>query len=136
MPTGVRSAADAAFGYLAAAFTAGAIVQVFLAGLGVFGSHGAGVDTASSLDAHRAWGDVLGIVAVVLLLAVVARSSRAAIAGALALAVLTEVAQHGLAALGAHHAWAGGLHATDGVLIPVLAGGLAAGALRDRRGAR
>ena len=136
-PTGVRAVADVAFGYLAATFTAGAVVQVFLAGYGVFGASGAPVDVARSLDAHRAWGNVLGIVAIVLfLVAVLARTSRFAVVGALVLAALTEVAQHGLAQLGNQHSWAGGLHAADGVLILVLGGWLAISALHERESTR
>ena len=51
---------------LALVFLAGAVVQFFLAGLGVFGE--------TSYDAHRAWGDALLIISLVLL--VMAFTSR------------------------------------------------------------
>jgi Family of unknown function (DUF6220) len=76
---------------------------------------------ASSFDAHRAWGEILGALSVVLLiLAPVARASRRIVLETLLLAVLVEVAQHGLAAVGDSNKWLGGLHALDGVVILLL----------------
>ncbi len=117
-----RRSAAAAFGLLAAAFAVAVVLQVFLAGLGVFGARGVSLEHATSLDAHRTVGDALGIVAVVLfLLGLLARSPRRVLAATFALALLTEIAQHGLAQAGLHHSWAGGLHAADGALILLLA---------------
>lgn len=45
---------------LALVFLAGAVVQFFLAGLGVFGS--------TSYDVHRGWGDALLVISLVLLI--------------------------------------------------------------------
>lgn len=45
---------------LSLVFLAGAVVQFFLAGLGAFGE--------TSYDVHRAWGDALTIIALVLLI--------------------------------------------------------------------
>ena len=118
----VRDIAQPAFAALAAAFVVGVVVQLFFAGLGVFGADGLSVDRAGSLDAHRTWGNVLGIAAVALFaLAVLARAGRRQLVATAGLAVLTEVAQHGLAAAGVQHSWAGGLHAADGAVILLLA---------------
>ncbi|MGH3491996.1 MAG: DUF6220 domain-containing protein [Sciscionella sp.] len=123
---GARRVAEVATGYLAAVMTVGVIVQVFLAGMGVFGLDGADVEKASSLDPHRTLGNVLGIVAIlVLLTALAARRSWVVMLTAFVLAVLTEAAQHGLASAGNDHSWAGGLHAADGLLILGLAAWLA-----------
>jgi hypothetical protein len=56
-----RGAAAVAFSVVAAVFTLGVLVQVFLAGMGVFGAHGAAIQQADSLDAHRTWGNALGV---------------------------------------------------------------------------
>ena len=54
---------------LALLFLAGAVVQFFLAGLGVFGE--------TSYDAHKIWGGVLTVVSlVVLILAIAGRGRR------------------------------------------------------------
>ena len=131
-----RPRAAAAFGFLAITFAAGVVVQVFLAGLGVFGAHGATLDHASSLDAHRAFGDVLGVVAIVLFVWSLPGMPRRLVATTLAIAVLTEVAQHGLAQAGLRHSWAGGLHAADGALILLLGVYVTVTARRAQREAR
>ena len=123
--SGTRRGADTAFAYLAALFSLGVLAQVMLAGRGVFGLGGDSVEDASSLDLHRDFGHILGIVALVMLiLALVARTSQQAIWGSLVLVVLTEVVQTLLAEGGDDHAWVGGLHALDGVLILLIGLGL------------
>ena len=60
---------------LAYLFIAAVVLQVFLAGIGVFGNWHAGAD--SNLDPHRALGNILMLVALVLfILAVVGRMGR------------------------------------------------------------
>src|SRR3954470_7495302 len=116
--SGARRGADTVFAYLAALLVLGVVVQFFLAGLGVFGLDGKSVQDASSLDPHRALGNILGAVALLLLIAaLVARSSKAAIWGSVALVILVAVVQVALAGGGEHHDWLGGLHALDGVII-------------------
>jgi hypothetical protein len=111
--TGYRRVADVAYGYLLAAFVLGVLVQIFLAGVGAFGRK-----QAHSFDPHETFGHALGIGAVVvLLLALVAHRSRRTMIWAAVLALLTEVAQNGLAAGGRALAWIGGLHAFDAALI-------------------
>jgi hypothetical protein len=91
-------------------------VQIFLAGLGAFRTEAVGADTAFA--AHRSFGFALaGAALVVLVLALVARAGRVAVAGAAALVVLTGFAQSLLAGLGDDHALYGGLHAFDGLAI-------------------
>jgi Mn2+/Fe2+ NRAMP family transporter len=117
-----RRGADTAFAYLSALLVLALLVQIFLAGFGVFDLNGTKLDDADSFDAHAALGHILGIVAVVMLiLAIVARTSKLAIWGSLALVVFIEVVQSMLAGAGEDHAWVGGLHALDGGLILVFA---------------
>lgn len=123
--SGWRRGVDRVFVYLMTLFFVGVLVQVFLAGVGAFGDHAAKVENASSFDPHRSLGFALGGVAVVLLiLALLARVSRATWVGALVLAVLAFVVQSALAGGGDNNKWVGGLHAFDGMVILLLSGWL------------
>jgi hypothetical protein len=134
---GFRHGADVAYGYLAGLFVLGVLVQVFLAGVGIFGINARKVASATSLDPHRAWGSVLMLVSLVLLvLALVAWRSLATVISTFVLAVLVIVAQSGLAAAGESNKWMGGLHALDGMLILLLSLWLTFAARRRRRAAR
>jgi heme A synthase len=94
---------------------------VFLAGVGVFGINALKVANASSFNAHRDWGAVLELTALVLLiLALVARESGRTMISALVLALLAVIAQNALAGLGDSNKWFGGLHALDGIVILLL----------------
>jgi bacteriorhodopsin len=136
LPPGLRRGADRAFAYLAALFFLGLLVQIYLAGVGVFGDHVKQVEDATSFEAHRNFGFALGIVALVLLvLALLARVSQAVVISTLVLAVLAIVMQSLLAAAGDDNEWAGGLHALDGIVILLLAGWLT-GAAHRREAAR
>ena len=129
--TGARRAVDVAYGYLAAFFVLGVLFQVYLAGVGIFGINSAKVANASSLDAHRAWGAVLMVLSLILLiLALIAWVSRATVTWTLVLALLVIVAQTALAAAGDSSKWIGGLHALDGMVILLLSLWLA---IRARR---
>jgi len=129
--TGWRSGVDRAYAYLAGLFVIALLVQVFLAGVGVFGDHARKVANATSLDPHRALGSVLGMVAIVLfLVALAARASRLTVVGAFLVALLTLVAQNALASGGDSNKWIGGLHAFDGMLILLLSIWLAGAAHR------
>ncbi|HEY9243661.1 MAG TPA: DUF6220 domain-containing protein [Streptosporangiaceae bacterium] len=131
--SGLRRGADLAYGYLAAVFVLGVLVQVYLAGVGVFGSNGRKVADASSLDPHRMWGSVLMVLAIVLLiLALAAWQSAGTVLSTLLLAVLVTVAQTGLAAAGDSNKWLGGAHALDGMIILLLSLWLAIAAWRRR----
>ncbi len=134
--TGWRARVDQFYAYLMAAFVVAVLVQVFLAGVGVFGDHSVKVANASSFDPHRALGSVLGLVAVVLfLVALAARASRATVVGALILALATMAAQPALANAGDSNKWVGGFHALDGMLILVVSVWLT-GAAHRREAAR
>jgi hypothetical protein len=116
---GGRRRVDVVYGYLAALFLLGVLAQVYLAGVGAFGHKEKG---DGAFNPHESLGNVLGIVAVVLLvLALIARESKRTVIASFVLALLTEVAQHGLAQGGHSDKWVGGLHAFDGMLILGLA---------------
>lgn len=123
--TGARRQVNVAFNYLAALFVVGIFVQIYLAGVGVFGEHNLKIENASRFDPHRAVGEVLGLIAVIMLiLSLIARKSRNLMIGALVLAILVEFAQHALAAGGDSNKWVGGLHALDGLIVLGLGGWL------------
>ena len=132
--TGARRAVDVAYGYLAAFFVLGVLVQVYLAGIGIFGINSAKVADATSLDPHRAWGTVLMVLSLILLiLALIAWVSRVTVIWTFVLAVLVTVAQTALAAAGDNSKWIGGLHALDGMVILLLSLWLAITARRRRK---
>jgi hypothetical protein len=135
-PGAARRAAESAYGYLMAFFVLGVLFQVYLAGVGVFGINARKVANASSFDPHRAWGSVLMIVSIILLvLALIAWHSVRTVLASFLLAVLVVVAQIALAAAGDSNKWAGGAHALDGMLILLLSLGLAVAAWRRRTAA-
>ncbi len=109
------------------------LAQMFLAGLGAFHRH----DTPGvGFGPHEDLGNALGIAAVVIfLVSLVARASWRTVVCALVLAVLTEVAQHGLAQFGKDNQWIGAVHALDGMFILLLAAGLAFTSIRRVRAA-
>ena len=134
---GARQAVDVAYGYLAAFFVLGVLFQVYLAGIGIFGINSAKVANATSLNPHRAWGTVLMVLSLILLiLALIAWASRATVVGTFVLALLVIVAQTALAAAGDNSKWIGGLHALDGMVILLLSLWLAITARRRQTAAR
>jgi hypothetical protein len=119
--TGWRQKTDTAYTYLSGLFFAGVLLQVFLAGVGVFGINDLKVANASSFNAHRAWGFILMLTSLVLLIvALAAWQSARTMISAFVLALLTVIAQNVLAALGDSNKWVGGLHALDGMFILLL----------------
>lgn len=136
-PGAVRHGIDVAYSYLAGIFVLGVLLQVYFAAIGIFGiSAGEGAG-ASSFDLHRGWGAILMIIAVVLLiLALAAWQSRAAVIGTFVLAVLAGVAQSLLASAGDSNKWVGGLHGLDGMVILLLSVWLALTGWRRTRAAR
>lgn len=89
--TGLRAAAFALYKVGIALFAVGVLVQIFLAGLGIFDSPLAATDGASNeLDPHRTLGTILTQpgAAVLLLLAVIARPGVRIVRGTVALVVL------------------------------------------------
>jgi hypothetical protein len=120
--SGARSTAHMIFAGLAAITALAVVVQVFLAGVGVFGIDAKTAEDAASFDPHRVLGEIIGGLALLLLVAaVVARASKRAVWGAIVLFLLAEFAQHALASGGDSNKWVGGLHALDGIIVLLLA---------------
>lgn len=114
--TGYRRGADLAFGYLATLFAVLGLVQVYLAGSGVFGH---------DFDSHVFMGRILSALALlVLLLALVARRTKLVVASAFVMTLLAAGATSALASSGWSHEWLGGLHALAGVAAVAIAGSL------------
>src|SRR3984957_7799960 len=130
---GARRPLDVAYGYLAAFFVLGVLVQGYVAGIGIFGINSAKVANATSRHPHRAWVTVLMVLSLILLiLALVAWASRATVIWTFVLALLVIVAQTALAAAGENSKWIGGLHALAGMVILLLSLWLAIPARRRR----
>jgi hypothetical protein len=129
--TRVRARVDVVFLWGLALFLVAGLVQIFLAGLGIFEFKGGKLADASSFDAHRMLGFAMGGVAVLLVIvAAVARASRRTITLSVVLALLSTLMQSVLAAVGENAAFFGGLHAVDGLLILGIAGYLHGAARR------
>jgi hypothetical protein len=130
-----RRGAFRAYRWALLAFLLAGVVQIFLAGLGVFRLQGeglaAGGDTAFA--PHRALGFTMaGIALLILVLAVIARPGARAVFLSAVLVLLTSLMQSLLAGLADSHAVYGALHALDGLVILGIAGFLYASA-RQRR---
>ena len=136
----LRLRAATGYRWLLLVFLVAGVVQIFLAGLGVFHLHAYGLDAAagdSALAPHRVLGFIMGGIAIVILvLALVARPGARAIAWAIVLIVQTDVLQSLLAGLGDDSAVWGGLHALDGFLAIAVAAYLYGKALGLSRGDR
>lgn len=118
---------------LVALIAAACVVQIFLAGRGAFGIHGAvKLDDQKSFDPHRALGEVIGGLAVLAFVAALVYWRDKRLLGAtFALALMAEVLQH-LFSL-PKHPWVAGLHALDGLAILGLSAVLAHQAWRGKR---
>jgi hypothetical protein len=133
--TGVRRGAFTGYRWLLLTFLLLGIVQVFLAGLGVFDLDGQplGTESETAFDPHRTLGYLLAPIALlVVVLCLVARPGRREIVLSVALLLLVGVAQSALAAVGEDTPLFGGLHALDGMLILGIAGVLHARTRRPR----
>jgi hypothetical protein len=124
----MRTFAGAAYRWLITAFTLCIVVQFFLAGAGAFGQQlGASapnLEDQKSWDAHRAFGFVILLLAILLLVACLAWwSERIWLMLTFLLGLLTFI-QVPLAAAGEHHRWVGALHPGNASLILLLAGWL------------
>jgi hypothetical protein len=120
--SGAGRTADKIFAWLAALTALAVVVQVFLAGVGVFGIDAAKPEDASSFDPHRALGEIIGgLTLLMLIAALIARASKRVMWTSIVLFLLAEFAQHGLASGGNSNKWVGGLHALDGVVILLIA---------------
>jgi Mn2+/Fe2+ NRAMP family transporter len=132
----VQRAAYQVWRVLIALIAAACVVQIFLAGRGAFGIHGsAKLDDQKSFDPHRALGEIIGLIAVLALIAAIVHwRDKRMIGVTFALAFMAEILQH-LFAL-PKHPWVAGLHALDGVAILALSAWLAHQAWRGRSSAQ
>ena len=123
----VRNGAWILLRYVTALFVVGVIVQFFLVGYGLFDmKHGATIDNAKSLDAHRAVGFLLSDIGAVLILilVLVAWPQRKLLVQWIALAVLAFV-QGILAGAGFNHWVIGMFHPVNALILLGLSGYLA-----------
>ena len=124
----MRTFAGAAYRWLIAIFVLCVIVQFFLSGSGAFGQKLGGsaphLEDQKSWDSHRAFGLVLLLLAILVLVACLAWwSERIWLLGTFLLALLTFV-QFPLASAGEHHRWIGALHPANAGLILLISGWL------------
>lgn len=121
--SGGRAAADRVFMWGWLVFLLAGLVQIFLAGMGVFDLTGEKLADAGSLDPHRTLGFALGGLSILLLIgALIARVDARTIGVSAVVAVLANPMQSILAAAGENTAVFGGLHAIDGLVILGLGG--------------
>lgn len=123
----VRRGAWVALKYVTSLFFLGVVVQFFLVGYGLFAmKHGATIDNAKSLDAHRGLGWILSEFGSVLMLILVllAWPARRLLIAWIVLAVLAFF-QAILAASGYHHWGLGMFHPVNAVILLALSGRLA-----------
>ena len=131
----LRRGAFAGFRWLLLTFLLLSMIQIFLAGFGVFGLHGreVGAPGETAFDPHRTLGFTLGGMAlIILILALVARRSALSMLLTAVMFLLAFLAQSFLAALGGSNAFFGGLHALDGLAILGIAGYLYGWSRRHR----
>jgi Family of unknown function (DUF6220) len=133
--SGARAAADQVFMWGWLVFLLAGLVQIFLAGMGVFNLKGEKLADAGSLDPHRMLGFAMGGLSILLLIvALIARVDAQTIGVSVLVAVLAFVLQSVLANAGEDTAFFGGLHALDGLLILGLGGFLFGQARRRHSG--
>lgn len=123
----VRRGAWVGLKYVTALFFLGVIVQFFLVGYGLFAmKHGATIDNAKSLDAHRGFGFILTDIGGILMLVLVllAWPARRLLGAWILLAVLAFV-QGILASAGFKHWGIGMFHPVNALILLGLSGRLA-----------
>lgn len=110
---GIRRIAYLGSCYLAMAFAGLGLIQIFLAGSGVFGR---------DFDMHVVVGRILsGLAILILVMALVARNSKRDVISALIVFLLAGIGTTALANLGSESKWLGGLHALIGLLSVITA---------------
>jgi hypothetical protein len=128
MMAAIRRGAWAGLRYVTAIFFLGVVVQFFLVGYGLFDmKHGATIDNAKSLDAHRGLGFILsdfGSLLMLILVLLAWPKSRKLLGAWILLAVLAFV-QSILATEGYKHWGLGMLHPVNALLLLGLSGRLA-----------
>jgi hypothetical protein len=131
----VRRGAWVALRYVTTLFFIGVIVQFFLVGYGLFNmKHGATIDNAKSLDAHRGLGFILTDFgsALMLILVLLAWPARGLLGRWILLVVLAFV-QSILATEGFKHWGFGMFHPVNALLLLGLSGHLARYAWKTRK---
>jgi hypothetical protein len=121
--------------YVTALFFVGVIVQFFLVGYGLFDmKHGATIDNAKSLDAHRVFGFILTDVGagLMLILVLLAWPGGRLVIRWIVLAVLAFV-QGILASVGFNHWVVGMLHPVNALVLLGLSAHLARHAWKSAR---
>jgi len=122
---GVRRAGQVSLPPLLMLYLALGIVQIFLAGLGVFSLDGQELGSAdeTAFEPHRFVGTLMSAVALLIVVAaVLARPGRRFVIMAVVLLLLVSVVQSVLASIGEDTALFGGLHALFGIATLGLAG--------------
>ncbi len=129
---GVRRGAYQVYRVLIALIAVACVVQIFLAGRGVFGIHGtASLDDQKSLNAHRDLGEIIGIGTIVVFLLALLIWDKRLIVWTFVLALLAEIVQHATAL--PKHPWVAGFHPVSGVAILGISAYLAHSAWAKRR---
>jgi hypothetical protein len=125
---GVRRVAWVALKYVTTLFFLGIIAQFFLVGYGLFDmKHGATIDNAKSLDAHRALGEILSLPGsiLMLILALLAWPTPRRLLWLWILLAVLAFVQPFLAGVGYNHWVVGMLHPVNALLLLGLSGRLA-----------
>jgi Family of unknown function (DUF6220) len=123
--SGLRRGALIGYRWVLLAFLLLGVVQIFLAGLGVFSLQGQelGATGETAFNPHRSLGFGMGGLAlIILILALIARPGARSIVLAVVMFLLAFLAQSLLGGLGEDTPVFGGLHALDGLAILGIAG--------------
>jgi hypothetical protein len=123
--SGLRRGALIGYRWVLLAFLLLGVVQIFLAGLGVFSLQGQelGATGETAFNPHRNLGFGMGGLAlIILILALIARPGARSIVLAVVMFLLAFLAQSLLGGLGEDTPVFGGLHALDGLAILGIAG--------------
>ncbi len=123
--SGLRRGALIGYRWVLLAFLLLGVVQIFLAGVGIFSLDGQelGATGETAFNPHRSLGFGLGGLAlIILILALIARPGARSIVLSVVIFLLAFLAQSILADLGEDTPVFGGLHALDGLAILGIAG--------------
>lgn len=123
----VRRGAWVGLRYVTSLFFLGVVVQFFLVGYGLFAmKHGATIDNAKSLDAHRGLGWILSEFGSILMLILVLLAwPPRRLLGAWILLIVLAFFQGVLASSGYHHWGLGMFHPVNAIILLGLSGRLA-----------
>src|SRR6266540_3985809 len=123
--SGLRRGALIGYRWVLLAFLLLGVVQIFLAGVGIFSLDGQelGATGETAFNPHRSLGFGMGGLAlIILILALIARPGARSIVLSVVIFLLAFLAQSILADLGEDTPVFGGLHALDGLAILGIAG--------------